>query len=76
LPAYENEGSLGDTISGLLTESGIYATNSLILDWQYIKRTVEIEVKAGKHPEEGEIFYRSRKVRRISPKFRLKENKS
>ncbi|NUQ86702.1 MAG: hypothetical protein HUU11_18540 [Anaerolineales bacterium] len=47
--------SVADEISELLSENGICAEGSHILDWRYLTEYQPV-VTAGDDPEEGEVF--------------------
>lgn len=47
--------SVADEISELLSENGICAQGSHILDWRYLTEYQPV-VTAGDDPEEGEVF--------------------
>ncbi len=47
--------SVADEISELLSENGICAEGSLILDWRYLTEYQPV-VTASDHTEEGEVF--------------------
>jgi hypothetical protein len=58
---------VSDEISELLTEQGICAEASHILDWRYLTEYQPL-VTAGDDPEEGEIFGQLDFQLNISPK--------
>jgi hypothetical protein len=57
----ENEAEACDAVSGLLTECGIYADNSGIMDWSYVRKPdgwvhpYEVQVPADYDRDEDDL---------------------